>query len=42
MRPRIGSPRTSNPSASRLRMMTETVCADSPVMRAISDFASAP
>ena len=40
--PRTGSPRSSSPSSSRPRMMTETVCAERPVIRAMSDFASAP
>jgi hypothetical protein len=40
--PRCGTPRRSSRSASRWRMMTETVCAESPVIRAISDFASGP
>ena len=39
--PRKGSPRSSNPSCSKARMITDTVCADRPVIRAISVFAKA-
>ena len=39
--PRTGSPLTSRPSASSSRMITDTVCADNPVARAISALASA-
>jgi hypothetical protein len=42
MRPRTGSPRSKSPSCSSARMMTLMVWAESPVMRAMSDFASAP
>ena len=42
IRPRTGSPRNNSPSCSSARMITETVCAESPVIRAMSDFASPP
>jgi hypothetical protein len=34
----IGVPRTSKPSFSNARMITDTVCADSPVVRAMFAF----
>src|SRR6056297_2754526 len=40
--PRTGVRFSSRPSFSSARMMTETVCADSPVIRAISAFAKGP
>ena len=40
--PRTGSCRSSRPSSSSSRMMTETVCAESLVMRAISVLARLP
>ena len=40
--PRTGSPLAISPSSSSTRMMTETVCADSPVARAIPALAMGP